>query len=85
MTGTTRLRGSRQEAEAILGRADPAHERRAMRFAAPAAMAVREEERRRGHREAHRAAEAAALEVVHGEIRRTNATHMPNSSSVLAT
>src|SRR5688572_13108396 len=61
-----RPRRSRQEAEAILRGPDPAHECRAVGFPAPAAVTVREEQRRLLDREAHRATEAAALELAHG-------------------
>ena len=80
-----RLRRSRQETKAILRGAHPAHEGRAVRFPAPAAVTVREEERRRRDRKAHRPAQAAALELAHGAILAKNAIHMPNRSSVLAT
>ena len=65
-----RLGRSRQEAEALFGRADPAHESRAMRLAAVTAVAVRKEECRRRDRKSHRAAEAASLEFRHGPARR---------------
>ena len=80
-----RLRRAGQDAEALLGRAHPGHEGRAVGFAAIPAVTVGDEQRRRRHRESNRAAEAATLEIAHAATLAKNAIHMPKSRSVLAT